>query len=224
MAEMKGFVIVVSFLLIYSALLGTMPAGFTTDTYEAPSLGTIDPQLISGFDSYAMYNVTNYTASALDYSMGGHLWTSLESATVFTIYYRTIIFFIIPVYTTQEFSFEGASRGYELEWATVQDDAENGTVRYTATCPQATTGVMFVWNSSDYQYCWDAWGNGSLTVIHGIGASAFAPQNALSLVLGMLTFSIPNIPTLIQVLLSAPIYACVAFLVWFFIKEVIPFL
>jgi hypothetical protein len=171
-----------------------------------------------------MYNATNFTAGGLDYSMGGHLWTALSADSLFKLLYRTSIFFSIPFYTLNEMAFENFDRGTTLTFLEIYNDSEEGTVRYSAVCPQATSGVVFVWNASDYVYPWDAWGNGSLTVIHGIGASAFAPQNALSLVLGMLTFQIADIPILLQVILNAPIYADVAFLVWFLVKEVIPFL
>ncbi len=223
MAEMRGFVVAVSFLLIYSTLLGTVPAGFLTVTYEPPTLSPIDPQLISGFDGFVMMNSTNFTAGGVDYGFGGHLWTAIAADSTFTLFYRQVIFFVIPVYTVNDMSFETFARGTSLTWITILEDSDNGTARYSAVCPFATSGLVFVWNVTDYVYPWEAWGNGSLTVVHGIGADAYAPQNALSLVLAMLTFSVPEIPVILQVLLNTPIYAMVAYLVWFLIKEVIPF-
>ena len=227
MAELKTFSIVVSFLLIYSALLGTMPAGFMTATYETPELADIDPQLIVGFENYVTYNSTNFTAGGLDYGFGGHLWSAVDTTGIISLYYRTILFLIIPVYTAVTFTFEGGfDRGEsDLTWVQIQTDSEEGITRYTAKCPQVSSGLVFMWNTSDYLYAWDAWGNDSLLIVHGVGADiANAPLDVLSLLFAMLTYSVADIPPLLQVLLNSPIYASVLFLIWFFIKEVIPFL
>ena len=224
MAEMKNFAVVVSVLLIYSALLGTMPAGFMTATYETPELADIDPQLIVGFENYVTMNSTNFTAGGVDYDFGGHGWTAQVINGIFSLFYRTQFLIFIPVYTGTTLTFESFDRGDFLTWETIYTDSEDGLARYTAKCPQLTSGLVFTWNTTDYTYPWDAWGNGSLIIVHGVGANiANAPLDVLSLLLAMLTYSVADIPPLLQVLLNSPIYASVLFLVWFIIKEVIPF-
>ncbi len=223
MAEMKTFAFVVSFLLIYSAFLSTVPPGLLTDTYDDPTLTEIDPQLVVGFGSYVQYDLTNYTAGEFSYSLGGFEWNVWDLGGV-TLGTKVIIFIWIDTNWVEFILESGESRGVGVFWATVQADADNGTTRYTLVNNAITSGMVLYWNPNDYTYCWDAWGNDSLYIIHGVGASDESPQNALSLVLGMLTFSIPGIPFLLQVLLSSPIYASILYLIWFLIKEVIPFL
>ena len=196
----------VSFLLIYSALLGTIPAGFMTATYETPELADIDPQLIVGFENYVMYNSTNFTAGGLDYEFGGHLWTTISADGTITLFYRTILLLIIPVYTPVTYSFEGGyDRGDSLTWVTINEDSEDGIARYSVKCPQVTSGLVFMWNTTDYEYAWDAWGNDSLMIVHGVGADvANAPLDVLSLLFAMLTYSVADIPPLLQVFLNSP--------------------
>ena len=152
-----------------------------TETYETPELADIDPQLIVGFENFVTMNSTNFTAGAVDYGFGGHLWTAVEMPGLITVLYRTIMFLIIPVYTPVTFTFEGGfDRGTELTWVQIQTDSEDGMTRYTAKCPQVTSGLVFMWNTTDYEYAWDAWGNDSLVIIHGVGADvANAPLDVL---------------------------------------------
>lgn len=217
---------VASFLLIYSAFLGTIPVGFLPSTYSNPTITPVDPQLTTGFSTYVVSNSTNFTLGLCDYSMGGFDWHSVASAVGFGLgvkIYTLGIFWLTTdwvIFTTKT----GQSRGDWLTWAYVYADAVNGTAYYTAVCSSASSAVVFSWNNTAYTYPWNAWGNDSLYIIHGMGASDYAPQSALSLVFGMLTFSLPGIPVLLQVILSAPIYVSILYLIWFFIKEVIPFL
>ncbi len=222
MAEMKTFAFAVSFLLIYSAFLSTVPPGLLTDTYENPILSNLDPQLLVGFDSSVQYNSTTYTANYYSYELGGYEWATWESVTSYKLGVKAIVFGIwIDTAINWFINSEEEYRGTELTFVIMQEDSTNGTVRYTTSNRFVTSAVVFYWNTNDYTYAWEAWGNDSLQVVHGIGASAEAPQNALSLVLGMLSFSIPGIPFLLQVLLSSPIYASIMYLIWFLIKEVI---
>lgn len=225
MAEMKTFAFVVSFLLIYSAFLSTVPPGLLVDTYENPIIADVNPQLLVGFNESVQYNSTSYTGNYYGYELGGYEWASWESVTSYKMGVKAIVWAIWVSTALNDFvNEEGENRGTELTFVEMQEDSDNGTVRYDAVNRFVSSGVVFYWNTNDYTYAWEAWGNDSLQVIHGIGASAESPQNALSLVLGMLTFSIPGIPFLLQVLLSSPIYASILYLIWFFIKEVIPFL
>lgn len=225
MAELRTFTVVVSFLLIYSAFLGSAPVGLFSSTYDNPVVSGLNAQYLTGFDAYVQYDYSNYTGDAFSYSLGEYDWQTVSaSGTNFRVGVKVYIWIIWVGTDWSDFSLDSESRGDTLTLVEINSDADNGTVRYTAICTAATTGVVFSWNTNDYTYAWDAWGNDSLYVTHGIGVSEFAPQNALSIVLGMLTFSIPDIPPLLQLLFNSPIYAGSIYLLWFFVKEVIPFL
>lgn len=224
MSEMKTFSFVVSFLLVYTALMGSIPAGLLSTTYDNPVLQNIDPQLIAGFDSFVQYDYSNFSGGSFNYDLGGYEWHSASDGSNFGM--GVIIRFLGIWVDTDWVDFaldSGQSRGTTLTLQEIQADASNGTVRYSAICFTVTTGIIFSWNPNDYTYAWEAWGNDSLYVIHGIGINDNAPQNAISLVLGMLTFSIAEIPFLIQILINSPIYAGVLYLIFFFVKEIAPF-
>ena len=57
----------------------------------------------------------------------------------------------------------------------------------------------------------------------GVGVESTASTNALSLHLGLLFFSLPEVPALVNVLLVAPLWSAIIFVIWFVIKESMPF-
>ena len=228
MTEMRGFVFAVSFLLISSAILGSAPAGLITPSYDNPSLVGLDPALVTGFSSYTQYTKSNYTLVAgtyiESYLLGGWDWYTVSDNTNYMLGVKQYIWIIWVSTDTCEFTTEkGIPRGTELTFTEITADAENGTVRYSAIHSQGSSSVLFWWNTTDYATAASAWAGDELYITHGVGVNDEAPVQVLSLLLGMLTFSLPDVPFLIQLMLSTPIFASVIYLIWFLVKEVIPF-
>lgn len=223
MAEMKAFVLCVTFLLLYASLLGTVPTGLLTTDVISPELTGTNPQSLSGFTEYVQYDSTNYSGGSLAYTLGSLDWVS----TPFSYYRVGVKRYVWLLWVSTDYAVftaaDGGTRGDELTLAEVDADAENGTVRYTATHGQGASAVVFSWNTTAYPTAANAWGNDSLAIVHGTGFNPDLTGNVLSLLFGLLTLSLPDVPFLLQVLLSTPLYASILYLMWFLVKEVLPF-
>lgn len=227
MAELRGFVFAVMFLLVYSALLSGIPAGFTPTTHEDPALPGLDPTLLTGFSNFESYNRSMFLGGWIyyDYSLDNGYWRVNHIDDDFWIGQKILIFGLwfgaLDYYTFLGPNSE--SRGSSLSFTEIDNDAVNGTVRYTGSNDGGAGIVILSWNSTLYSGSSNAWDNDELNILHGIGISSSAPTNVLSLLLGLMFLQLPDIPLLIQVMIVSPVYASVIYLAWFIIKEVIPF-
>ena len=227
MAEMRGFVFAIMFLVIYGALLSSMPAGFTDSSFDDPAMENFDPALLGGFGDTETYNQSSFSSLGpllyYDYSIGGYYFRNGYLAASGFIIGSKVLFFGLWLGELEllSFSFAGADRGTVLNFTDIDQDAINGQVRYN-TQPLGG-GVVFAWDLDEYADSETAWDADELQILHGVGANEQAPTNVLGLLLGLLTLSIPDIPLLVQAFIVTPIYASVLYLAWFIIKEVIPF-
>jgi hypothetical protein len=60
-------------------------------------------------------------------------------------------------------------------------------------------------------------------MLHGVGIDATAAMDIAQLLLGLLFLQLPDVPVLVNVLIAVPIWASVVYLIWFVIKETLPF-
>jgi hypothetical protein len=211
---------------MYTSFLGGMPVGFTTNTYTSPSVSEFDPSLLSGFASIETYNRSTFSNIGdyyyYDYSLGGYNWRIAFQTDSFTLGNKVFFFGLwLGAMEYETFSFQSEDRGTQLSFTELETDNTTGQVRY-ALAPIGG-GLLFAWDVETYANPSDAWDNNDLQLLHGIGANSESPTNMLGLLLGLMFFSVPDIPTMLQVLIAAPIYASVIYLSWFVIKEVIPF-
>lgn len=227
MAEYKGFVFCVCFMLFYTSFLGGMPSGLSSTTYDNPALSQFDPALLTGFTSTETYNKTNYSVLGslyyYDYELGGHYFrATYQSGVGFKLGEKVLFFGLwLGALDYQEFTFEGVDRGTEITFTELIADNSSGQVRYNILSTGG--GWVFAWDTDTYSTPSDAWDSSDLQLLHGVGADSNAPTNMLGLLLGLMFLQIPDIPTMLQVLIIAPVWASVFYLSWFIIKEVLPF-
>jgi len=87
-----------------------------------------------------------------------------------------------------------------------------------------SAGILIVyWNETLYADPEDAWTADALNILHGVGINETARMDIGSLLIGLLLLRLPDCPLLINLLLATPLYAAVVFLIWFVIKESLPF-
>ena len=67
-SEMRGFVFSITFILVFSTLLATVPAGLQGIGSSADLLIPIDPKLLTGFDETANWTKSDYTGAIPTYS------------------------------------------------------------------------------------------------------------------------------------------------------------
>ena len=120
----------------------------------------------------------------------------------------------------------GTDRGTTLLFTEITTDATDGAVRYslqhTVTGDDAGAFVTY-WNITEYATATLAWASDELYLLHGIGIGGSATNNIGALLVGLLTLSLPDVPVLVNLFLAVPIWACIVYVLWYVIKEMIPF-
>lgn len=111
-----------------------------------------------------------------------------------------------------------------VTFSDIDNDMTDGVVRYDLTFSdsgQSAGGFIFYYNTTLYTDSSDAWDNDELYLVHGIG---FVPNaNVVPLLLGLLFLQLPDVPTGIQLLINSPFYASIGYIIWYLIKESLPF-
>lgn len=228
MAEMRGFVFAITFIVIFAALVSSIPTGLLGTGGTPEDMAPVDPSLITGFSSYENYSYSAFSAEGAlylyQYTLNTRYWTCAESADTFTlgakIYWANFLW--LGGYDYVLFG----DRGQSLTMAEIEADAEEGTITYPlvfVTSGSSAGSFVVYWNTTEYSDPADAWDNDKLYLVHGIGVESTAAINALSLLLQLLFFQLPEVPTLINVLLIAPLWSAIVYVIWFVIKESMPF-
>lgn len=232
MAEMRGFVFAVGFLLIFSALIASMPIALQGQGGTAETLLPIDPKLITDFaDSveFTKSDFTYYSGTTSFYSVGGWEWLAVTDGTNFAIAQKVLLLGMIWLGASEQCNFylsNGTNRGTTVSMTDIASDADDGAVRYNlkfVSNGNDAGGFVFWWNTTTYATPALAWASDELHLLHGIGLGSSAPANVVSLLVSLLLFQLPNVPPLIGVIISAFPWAAIAYILWYVIKETIPF-
>lgn len=230
-SEQYGFVFAITFIIVFAGLLVAVPTDLQglgeTPTINAP----VDPSLLTGFDSYDNYTGAQFTGVGTEtyaYSLGDFDWINTYTAS-FTlgakVYFAGFLWlgwlnyvdFISP---------DSINLGNILSLSQIQTDADNGTVRYNLIFVDDGNdagGLVLYWNTTEYADCADAWLADELYFLHGVGFGANPTNNIGALLVGLLLLSLPQVPTLLQLLIVTPLWASIVYILWYVIKEMIPF-
>ena len=230
MGEYRGFIFAITFILFFAGLVVAIPVGLEGQGLDPDNVVPLETAIIFGFEDYETYNMSvlsAYDQYQYDFNLRG--W-------VFSYYAGTIQLGAKIVYlgflwfgqldSCEFISPDGNNRGAVLSYEEIDTDAENGTVnynlRYLVNGADAG-GFVVYWNSTEYESSFDAFVADDVFFMHGVGIASTAPVDITSLLIGLLLLQLPNCPPLINLLLATPIYAAVVFLIWFIIKESMPF-
>lgn len=234
--EMRGFVFSIVFIIVFSTLLTTIPEGLQGVGASPDMVTPIDPSLVTGFSAFENYTTSTFTpyvypqTEIYEYTLGAYDWRcSTDNATYFILRQKVLIFGFLWLGHTIDGSFvtaDGLDRGPQLSYTEITSDADDGGVRYSLELTSGDSGGSFVvfWNTTEHSTPFNAWGNDSLYLLHGIGFSSSATADIGSLLVSLLFLQIPEVPVLVNMFLVVPIWACIIYVLWFVIKEMIPFL
>jgi len=232
MTEYRGFIFAIVFIIIFAGLLSSVPI----DLYgqgDNPNIVTpISPSLVADFESYANWSSADFVGVVTEYyeySFISRTWMITLIGSSFDlgakIYYAGWIF--IGTFDFVNFiSPSGINLGWHLESTQIDSDSDNGTVRYDL---QYTTGgssagaLVLYWNATEYASSATAYTANELYFVHGSGITSTARMDIGSLLISLLLLQLPDCPLLINLILATPIYASVIYLIWFIIKETLPF-
>lgn len=229
--EMRGFVFSIVFIIVFAGLLASIPADLQGQGGTAETVLPVDPQLITDFSDDEDFTRTDFSAGVqvYDYDLGGFKWRCLYDGSQFSVYRKILIAGVLWLGATKSTQFyldNGTNRGQFLSYTELEGDAEDGTVRYDLELTDSGNeagGFVFYWNTTTHSDPEDAWDNDILYLLHGIGIDASATQNIGALLVSLLFLQLPNVPVLVNLLIATPIWACIVFVLWFVIKEMIPF-
>ena len=232
-SEQYGFVFAVTFIVIFSTLLSTIPIDFQGSAETPDMIVPIDPSLLTGFSA-----TENYTRSALsgapfshyDYTLGGFTWTfqlvdDLTIALGAQVWIGGVLF-LGQLDSSKFISLDGDDRGGYLTTSEITTDADDGVAKYSLVSiggGQSQGSLIFYWNTTTYSNATDAWDSYELYILHGMGFAESATSNIGALLVSLLLLQVPEVPLLVNILLVTPLWACIVFVLWFIIKEMIPF-
>ena len=196
----------------------------------------VDPSIISGFSDFVDYNKSDFTLYG---GYDNYVYPELLANREWIIYrFDTLGFNLgakikyggflwLGTFDSVKFvSSEGIDRADRLSFTEIDSDADDGVIRYSLTYyanGASAGGFVVYWNTTLYADSETAWDAGGLFLVHGVGFSVTATSDIGSLLVQLLFLQLPNVPLLVNILLVTPIWACIIFVLWFIIKEMIPF-
>ncbi len=231
--EMRGFVFSVVFIIVFSTLLSSIPAGLQGTEATVDTVIPIDPSLVTGFSESENYTRAAFSSVGAvywyEYELDSKQWYCATNDVVIGLTAKILTWGFLwlgQVNPCKFISPDGTDQGVDLALTTIESDADDGAVRYelefTLTSQSAGAFVCY-WNTTTYDNSTHAWDNDELYLLHGVGIDATATNNIAAILVGLLLLQLPNVPTLINVFLAVPVWACIIYVLWFVIKEMIPF-
>ena len=229
---MRGFVFSLVFIIIFATLLSSVPVGLQGIGGSPDMVVPVDPSLVTGFSEIENYTKAAYTLGSYEYPapLGGHDWIAIHNEVVELGLYAKIkilgFLWLGAVDQCKFVSSEGVDRGELLSLTEIDTDDTDGSHRYDLkfTSSGDSAGKLVVWwNVTAYPAIADAWAAEDLHLLHGMGIEDTATANIGALIVGLLTLQLPDVPILVNMFLAVPIWACIVFVLWFIIKEMIPF-
>ena len=231
--EMRGFVFSIVFIIVFATLLSTIPVGLQGLGETPDGIVPISPSLLTGFNDYENFTRADCTPTAgvyiYNYDLNDRAWVFAETFGSMTLFAKVLFagfLWLGQVDDCKFISSDGQDRGDGLTFTEIAADADDGEIRYemqfTTTGDDAGSLVIY-WNTTTYSDPEDAWDNDILYLLHGVGFHASATTNIGSLIVSLLMLQLPGVPVLVNLFLAVPIWACIVYVLWYIIKEMIPF-
>lgn len=107
---------------------------------------------------------------------------------------------------------------------TIDENIENGTVRFTVKCNHVQIDVFIGYNTTKYSNTLDAWDHHDLSMLWGISFDQVQTTfNAWNIIGMILFFQMPDVHPAINLLIGIPIWICIIYLCYVLILKAIPF-
>lgn len=232
-SEQRTFVFAVTFIILFSAIIASIPADFQGQGGTADTIIPVNPNLLSDFADTEEFDKTDFSGILTIiyvYEVGLTTPTTFECVffeSSFSIAAHTLFvgIWLGGLHWVNFISENGTNHGLFVSFSDIENDAENGVVRYTLQYEDtgnSAGGFVFWWNTTTYSDPSDAWDSDELILLHGVGLTA--NTDIASLLLALMFLQLPEVPTLVNVLIITPMWAAIIYVLWFIIKSMIPFL
>jgi len=235
LSEMKSFVFAVTFIVIFSAIVSTIPTGLQGQGATVSDVTPVNPTLLTDFADHENYTKSDFSAYVTwlhyvyDLPVGGTTYDCSFITDSFSLG-KHVLFLGLWLGGIEYVDFideNNTNYGTSVSFDDIENDAVDGAVRYTLQYSESgnSAGVFVIyWNTTLYSDPSDAWDNDVLYILHGIGLDLTADTNIASLLMQLLFLQMPDMPVLINLILIIPIWASIIYLLWFIIINMIPFL
>jgi len=178
-SEQRTFVFAVTFIIVFATLVSTIPVGLQGQGGTGDSVTPVNPNLLTDFAETEEYDKTDFSGSPLNYvydlpAVAGTTFGCVFSADTFILGAHTLFLGIwLGGYNWANFISEnGTNHGSSVSFTDIDNDAEDGAVRYTLQYEDTGTsagGFVFYWNTTTYSDSSDAWDSSELQILHGVG-------------------------------------------------------
>jgi len=228
------YIFVISFLGVFFILIASIPPQLITEGYEGETisysiptgkwasadileLGWYDNGTLKEGETLFLY-LPNTGDSQIDLTVNWNPDYSIRISHTF------LIWWIFPsahyVYTSDtiedHFSYDYVESFF--------DEATNIS-SFKGQCEHGTLYYIYVsFNITEYSSLLDAWNNHEIEIMIGVRLEeTLAKFNAWSLIGSLLTFSMPQIHPVLNMIIAIPIWACIIYLLYRLILLAIPF-
>jgi len=238
-SELRGLLIIGTFLGTFLLIAGLIPSGFYAFEYEGQAItppdffDAIDIQSFAETHVYVL-NETGGAPAFLDYyyvdvGTGGHdlnlYYRIANSSYPLDMYVRHAFgewWGWVYFHDLEWINGAGTSRSFRLEVTELNADFENERANYKVECSHLFIRVYFGYNDTLYSTPEEAWNYHGLNVMIGIDFDQTSTgYNAWSLIGALLFFQLPEIHWIVNALIAIPLWLCISYLCFIFILRAI---
>ena len=231
--EQAGFIFAVTFIVLFAGLTAMVPVDLQGSGLNTEILVPVDPSQISDWTDYEDFTKADMTLVGNYYfiyynALGGFDWragftVTTESFDVGAKVYWGILW-LGALDSVQFINNDGINYDTSLTLTDIENDAIDGSAKYNIIFSSSGNDAgdfIFYWNITTYATPALAWTSSELYCVHGVG---FSPNtNIVSLLVGILFLQLPDVPFGINLLLASFPWASVIYIIWFIVKESLPF-
>jgi len=231
--EQAGFIFAVTFIVLFAGLTAMVPIDLQGSGLNTEILVPVDPSQISDWTDYEDFNKTDMTLVGNYYfiyynALGGFDWRAGFTTTTETFDVGAKIYWGIlwlgALDSVQFINDAGTNYDTSLTLSDIENDAIDGSAKYNIIFSSSGNDAgdfIFYWNTTTYATPALAWASSALVLVHGVG---FSPNtDIVSLLVGILFLQLPDVPFGINLLLASFPWASVIYIIWFIVKESLPF-
>lgn len=234
-SEQYGFVFAVLFLTLFAGFTAMIPVDLQGTGSTPDILIPVDPALTSDFTDAEPFTKSDFGGVIglyyLYYDLGSvgndfecDFYSATDSFSVGALV-RILTLWFGGLEYCNFVSKNGTNYGTTVSFTDIDNDAEEGATRYELILSESGNSAgafIFYYNTTTYTDSSDAWDNDELHLVHGVG---FSPNtDIVSLLVGILFLQLPDVPVGINLLLASAPWASVVYIIWFIIKESLPFI
>ena len=227
--EMGGFVFSIIFIIVFSTLLSSVPVGLQGIGASPDTVIPVNPNLLTDFSDTETFQKSDFVSNIYWYPavLGGYWFYCGFVTDSFYVAAKALFWGIwLGALSAVDFKYnDGTTDEGGLSFTDIENNAVDGVLRLSLVFEDGgnTAGsFLFYWNTTTYSNPSDAWTGNGLYLLHGVGMTA--NTDIASLLISLLFLQLPDVPVLVNMFLAVPIWACIVFVLWFIVKEMIPLL